>query len=109
MPALRGYQDATGDRVTIEYALFKGVNDRLDDARGLVRLLHGLHSYVNLIPGNKNPGGYERSSPEAVLRFQSVLKSAGYESEIRAERGGGIDAACGQLKRRAKGHGAGDL
>lgn len=107
MPALRGYQDATGDRVTIEYALFGGVNDGLDDARGLVRLLHGLHAYVNLIPGNRNPGGYERSSPEAVLRFQSVLKSAGYESEIRTERGGGVDAACGQLKRREKGHEAG--
>ena len=100
MVSLRNYQQVTGDRVTIEYALFKGVNDSLADARELVRLLHGLHSFVNLIPGNKNKSGYERSTPENVLRFQSVLRSAGFESEIRAERGGEINAACGQLRNR---------
>jgi 23S rRNA (adenine2503-C2)-methyltransferase len=65
-----------------------------------VRLLHGLHSYVNLIPGNET-AGYERSEPASILRFQSVLKSAGFESEIRAPRGGEINAACGQLGKRA--------
>jgi 23S rRNA (adenine2503-C2)-methyltransferase len=45
--------------------------------------------------------GYARSAPEDTLRFQSVLKSAGFESEIRVERGGEIDAACGQLKRNS--------
>lgn len=103
MASLRDYQKISGDRVTIEYALFKDVNDSLEDARGLVRLLHGLHAYVNLIPGNANRGGYARSSPEAALRFQSVLKTAGYESEIRTERGGEINAACGQLRRQAVG------
>jgi 23S rRNA (adenine2503-C2)-methyltransferase len=98
MSALREYQRTTGDRVTIEYALFKGRNDSIESARELVRLLHGLHSYVNLIPANDNDGGYERSEPESVLRFQSVLRSAGFESEIRAERGGEINAACGQLR-----------
>jgi 23S rRNA (adenine2503-C2)-methyltransferase len=98
MKVLRDYQRVTGDRITIEYALFNGRNDSLENARGLVRLLHGLHSYVNIIPGNENGGGYERSSPESVLRFQSVLKSAGFESEIRTGRGGEINAACGQLK-----------
>ncbi|MDR2779983.1 MAG: 23S rRNA (adenine(2503)-C(2))-methyltransferase RlmN [Synergistaceae bacterium] len=98
MPALRDYQRFTGDRITIEYALFKGRNDSLTDARELARLLHGLHSYVNLIPGNGNRNGYERSSPENILRFQSVLKSAGFESDIRTGRGGEINAACGQLK-----------
>ncbi|MCL2684680.1 MAG: 23S rRNA (adenine(2503)-C(2))-methyltransferase RlmN, partial [Synergistaceae bacterium] len=100
MASLQHYQRVTGDRVTIEYALFNGINDSLNDARELVRLLHGLHSYVNLIPGNKNGSGYERSAPENILRFQSVLRSAGFESEIRAERGGEINAACGQLRRR---------
>jgi 23S rRNA (adenine2503-C2)-methyltransferase len=102
MSSLKNYQRATGDRITIEYALFKNVNDSLSDARALVRLLHGLHSYVNLIPGNPNPGGYERSAPEDVLRFKSVLESAGFESEIRAERGGDINAACGQLRAKTK-------
>ena len=98
MASLREYQRVTGDRVTIEYALFKGINDSVEDARELARLLRGLHSFVNLIPGNKNAGGYERAAPENILRFQSVLKSAGFESEIRAERGGEINAACGQLR-----------
>lgn len=101
LAALRSYQEKTGDRVTIEYALFKGVNDSLDHARALVRLLHGLHAFVNLIPGNPGRPGYDRSDPEDVLRFQSVLKSAGFESEIRVERGVEIDAACGQLRRSA--------
>jgi 23S rRNA (adenine2503-C2)-methyltransferase len=96
--ALHDYQNVTGDRITIEYALFKGRNDSLENARELARLLHGLHSYVNLIPGNGNINGYERCSPKNVLRFQSVLKSAGFESEIRAGRGEEINAACGQLK-----------
>jgi 23S rRNA (adenine2503-C2)-methyltransferase len=98
MRALREFQRVTGDRVTIEYALFKGLNDSPEDARELARLLHGLHSYVNLIPGNENGKNYERSSPENVLRFQSVLRSAGFESEIRTGRGVEINAACGQLK-----------
>jgi 23S rRNA (adenine2503-C2)-methyltransferase len=100
MTALKDYQNSTGDRVTIEYALFKGKNDTLEHARKLVRFLHGLHVYINLIPANENKNGYERSGAEDVLRFQSVLRSAGFESEIRAERGKDISAACGQLKRR---------
>jgi 23S rRNA (adenine2503-C2)-methyltransferase len=103
MAALHAYQRTAGDRVTVEYALFKDVNDSADDARELVRLLHGLHSYVNLIPGNANPGGYETSPGQNVLRFQSVLKSAGFESEIRTTRGGHINAACGQLRNSSRG------
>ncbi|MDL2263718.1 23S rRNA (adenine(2503)-C(2))-methyltransferase RlmN [Synergistaceae bacterium OttesenSCG-928-I11] len=109
LDALRDYQERTGDRITIEYALFKGVNDTLVHARELVRILRGLHVYVNLIPGNKNIAGYETSSPESVLRFQSVLKSAGFESEIRTPRGLDIDAACGQLKSAALTESKGDV
>ncbi|MDR1514996.1 MAG: 23S rRNA (adenine(2503)-C(2))-methyltransferase RlmN [Synergistaceae bacterium] len=96
--AMKDYQEKTGDRVTVEYALFKKKNDTLEHARQLVRLLHGVHAYINLIPANGDVNGYERSTPEDILRFQSVLKSAGFEAEIRAERGADISAACGQLK-----------
>ncbi|MDR1965467.1 MAG: radical SAM protein, partial [Synergistaceae bacterium] len=61
IPALRDYQRITGDRVTIEYALFKGRNDSLGHARALVRLLYGLHSFVNLISCSENGLGYERA------------------------------------------------
>ncbi|GHV26871.1 hypothetical protein FACS1894167_00900 [Synergistales bacterium] len=98
MASLKEYQEKTGDRVTIEYALFKKKNDSVEHARELARFLRGLHVYVNLIPCNGSLNGYERSDAEAVLRFQSVLKSAGFESEIRASHGGDISAACGQLR-----------
>lgn len=102
LSALHEYQRRTKDRVTIEYALFRNKNDSLEHARRLVKLLRGLHAFINLIPANENGGGYERSTPESTLRFQSVLESAGFETAIRMEHGGDIDAACGQLRRRRK-------
>ena len=98
LPALREYQQATGDRITVEYALFRDKNDSLAHARELVRTLRGIHVFVNLIPANAGRPGFERSRDADMLRFQSVLKSAGFESEIRVERGAEINAACGQLK-----------
>jgi 23S rRNA (adenine2503-C2)-methyltransferase len=101
MASMKRYQAVTGDRVTIEYALFKKKNDSVECARDLARFLKGLHVYVNLIPCNGSLNGYERSDAEAALRFQSVLKSAGFETEIRAPRGADISAACGQLSKSA--------
>ena len=96
--ALKDYQRATGDRITVEYSLFKGVNDSVEDARELTRLLRGIHVFINLIEASDNEGGYERSGAEEVFRFKSVLSTAGFETEIRASRGGDISAACGQLR-----------
>lgn len=100
--AMQKYQTATGDRITIEYALFGGVNDSVEAARSLLRYLKGLHVFINLIPSNDVDGRYEKPRAEAVLRFRSVLESAGFECEIRFERGADIDAACGQLRRRTQ-------
>ena len=101
--AMQKYQAATGDRITIEYALFGGVNDGVERARELVRYLKGIHVFVNLIPANDVAGRCEKPKAEDVLRFRSVLESAGFECEIRSERGADIDAACGQLRRKAHG------
>lgn len=101
--ALVEYQEATGDRITIEYALFGGVNDGVERARELVRWLRGIHVYVNLIPCNSVEGRYAKPEAEDVLRFKSVLQTAGFECEIRAEQGADIDAACGQLRRKENG------
>ena len=98
--ALAAYQETTGDRVTIEYALLGGVNDSVERARELVRYLRGIHAYVNLIPFNAVDGRYAKPEPEDMLRFKSVLQTAGFECEIRAEQGADIDAACGQLRRK---------
>lgn len=95
------YQKITGDRITIEYALFGGVNDSVEHARELVRYLKGIHVFINLIPFNAVDGRFEKPSAEAVLKFRKVLDTAGFEAEIRQERGADIDAACGQLRRKA--------
>ena len=100
--AMQDYQRITGNRITIEYALFGGVNDSVEHARLLIRYLKGIHVFVNLIPYNSVDGRYERPSAESTLRFRSVLETAGFEAEIREEQGADIDAACGQLRRNTK-------
>lgn len=98
--AMEEYQKITGDRITIEYALFGGVNDSVEDARELVRYLRGIHVFVNLIPFNAVEGRFEKPSPESVLKFRKILDTAGFETFIREEQGADIDAACGQLRRK---------
>lgn len=97
MEALRRYQESTGDRITIEWSLFKDKNDSVSHARRLVSLLRGSHVYINLIPGNPT-GEYKTSPHENIFRFESVLKTAGFETEIRQSKGQDINAACGQLR-----------
>lgn len=85
-------------RLTIEYVMLDGVNDRREDAEALIKLLEGISVLVNLIPFNPFPNsGYKTSSNNAVRRFQDVLMQAGLTTVIRKTRGDDIDAACGQL------------
>lgn len=85
--------------VTFEYILIKDVNDHPEHARKLAKLLRRLPAKVNLIPFNPFPGTcYERSSVEAITRFQKILNLAGLVAPVRRTRGSDIDAACGQLK-----------
>ncbi len=88
-------------RITMEYVMLKGINDSLDDAKELVRLMeqYGIHAKFNLIPFNPWPGvAYECSSNNAMHRFSRLLNDAGFSAPIRASRGRDIMAACGQLK-----------
>lgn len=88
-------------RVTFEYIMLDGVNDSVEQARELVRLLDGVPAKVNLIPYNPFPQGrYQRSSPEAIARFRDVLMRANLTTMTRKTRGDDIDAACGQLAGR---------
>ena len=85
-------------RITFEYVMLAGVNDALDDAERLVRLLRGIRAKVNLIPFNPFPGaGFSSSSAAVILRFQERLLAAGVHATIRHSRGSDIQAACGQL------------
>ncbi len=86
-------------RITFEYVMLKGINDSLDDARSLVRLISGIPAKINLIPFNPWPGApYECSDPETIARFGRFVNRAGYASPVRAPRGRDVMAACGQLK-----------
>jgi 23S rRNA (adenine2503-C2)-methyltransferase len=85
-------------RFTFEYVMLAGVNDSLEDAGRLVRLLHGIRSKVNLIPFNPFPGaGFACSSEATIRRFHGRLLAAGVHATIRQSRGRDIQAACGQL------------
>ena len=85
-------------RITFEYVMLADVNDSVDDAQRLARLLRGIRSKVNLIPFNPFPGsGFASSSPATVRRFQEQLLAAGVHATVRQSRGQDIQAACGQL------------
>ncbi len=100
MAACRDYPGlSNARRITFEYVMLKGINDSLDDARALVRLLKNIPAKINLIPFNPWPGTrYECSEWEEIERFAAVINKAGYASPVRTPRGRDILAACGQLK-----------
>jgi 23S rRNA (adenine2503-C2)-methyltransferase len=110
LEAVRDYVAATRRRVSFEYALLAGVNDDLEQAGRLGRLLAPLRvpgsgghaAHVNLIPYNPTPGtGFSPPSKAAVRRFRDAVAATGVPVSVRANRGVGIDAACGQLRTAA--------
>jgi 23S rRNA (adenine2503-C2)-methyltransferase len=101
--ACRKYFEITGRRVTFEYCLLDGVNDGVEEARELARLLRGMNCHVNLIPYNPVAGlAYKTRSRERVRAFREVLEGAGVQVTQRQQRGADIDAACGQLKAKSQ-------
>jgi len=88
-----------GRKVVIEYVLINGVNDSLEDAGRLTKLLEKLPCMINLIPFHPYTGSGFRSPEEKIVRnFQKVLLDAGFVSVVRDSRGLDIMAACGQLR-----------
>ena len=99
MQACKDYIAKTNRRISFEYALAKDNNDNLEDAKELVKLLHGMLCHVNLIPINKiENGAYSKSSNENIMKFRDYLNEHGIVATIRRELGSDIDAACGQLR-----------
>jgi 23S rRNA (adenine2503-C2)-methyltransferase len=97
--AVKYFIEKTGRRVTFEWALIRGENDTVEQARKLGMLLQGLLCHVNMIPLNPT-GGYDGapSDPERVAAFQRELESWGVTNTVRVRRGIDIQAGCGQLK-----------
>ena len=101
MEACRTYTQATHRRLSFEWALIDGVNDRSSDAAELAALARPLRAHVNLIPLNPTPGWPTRGTPAAgVEAFRARLEGHGINATVRRTRGTEIDAACGQLAAR---------
>jgi len=84
--------------ITFEYVMLAGVNDSVEDAKTLVKLLKNVPSKVNLIPFNPFPQSqYRCSNMTTILKFRDILQNADIVTTIRKTRGEDIDAACGQL------------
>ncbi|MBD1371380.1 23S rRNA (adenine(2503)-C(2))-methyltransferase RlmN [Hazenella sp. IB182357] len=93
------YLRTTGRRLTFEYALIGGQNDKLEHAHELGKLLKGMNCLVNLIPVNYVPErNYVRTPRNHIFEFKKVLESYRVNTTIRREQGHDIDAACGQLR-----------
>lgn len=96
--ALKYYYDKTGNRVTYEYILFKGVNDTIKDAQDLVDFCRHVPSKVNIIEYNSiDDEQYEKAEERITEKFANFLERNGVPANIRRSRGKDIDAACGQL------------
>jgi len=99
MQALHYYGKITGKTVTIEYVLFKGVNDSDEDAGRLMGLLKGLPCMINVLMFNPFPGApFHRPDEERVYAFRNLLLNHGFVAVVRNSRGKDINAACGQLR-----------
>jgi 23S rRNA (adenine2503-C2)-methyltransferase len=96
--ACGAWSAAKGRRLSFEWALIDGVNDRQSDAAELARLTRPLGAHVNLIPLNPTPGYATRGTPpEGVAAFRDQLTAVGVNATVRRNRGTDIAAACGQL------------
>lgn len=97
--ACRDYVDRTRRRLSFEWAMISGVNDRFEDAARLADIATDLRAHVNLIPLNSTPGYAVRgSSRNRVQAFAEDLRRRGVNVTVRDTRGSDIDAACGQLR-----------
>ena len=101
LQACRDYYEETGRRISFEYAMIDGVNDREEDARLLLKRLKGLPAHMNLIPLNHvEESPLKPSTKKAVARFQQILEDGGVPATVRRTLGSDIDASCGQLRRK---------
>lgn len=97
--ACKYYIKKTGRRISFEYIMIDGVNDRPADAERLIKLLKGVLCHVNLIPLNgENNVNLKRSSKNCIYRFKNALEAGNISATIRRTLGEDIEGACGQLR-----------
>lgn len=101
--SVASYAESTGRRPTFEYALMSGINDSNSELNALVDFCRNTLCHVNLIMLNEVPGSrYRPVTPERAAEFERALNNVGIEATLRKSRGTDIDAACGQLKQKAR-------
>ncbi|MDD6214938.1 MAG: 23S rRNA (adenine(2503)-C(2))-methyltransferase RlmN [Firmicutes bacterium] len=99
--ACREYIKTTTRRISFEYSLISGVNDSIENADELARLLSGMLCHVNLIPINKiEERDYHKGNKKQIRSFQERLESHGINATVRRELGSDISASCGQLRKK---------
>lgn len=96
------YFESSGRRLTFEYVLLAGINDKAEHARELVQLLANRAVLLNVIPYNPVAGlPYKTPTSQSIASFRKILTDAGIEIQFRQKKGGEINAACGQLRKIA--------
>ena len=102
MKTIKDYIKRTNRRITFEYIMLENINDSIECAQELSKLLKGINCYVNLIPYNETENiQYKRTKKMQILAFYDILKKNGIAVTIRKEFGGKVDAACGQLRAKS--------
>jgi 23S rRNA (adenine2503-C2)-methyltransferase len=102
--AAKNYVRQTGRRVTFEYVVLGGVNDKSEHAKELARLCKGWPCHVNLIPWNAVPDAslegalFHPPAPDELREFRAILENSGIATTQRVQRGADVAAACGQLR-----------
>jgi 23S rRNA (adenine2503-C2)-methyltransferase len=97
--AVKKYFSVTGRRITFEYILLEGINNSIEDAKELCKLVKGLNCYINLIPYNEGSSmGFKRPKNDEIMKFYDIIKKEGINVTVRREFGSNISAACGQLR-----------
>lgn len=99
--ACKYYYNKTGRRITMEYTVIDGINNREEDLKELIKVLRDLNCHINLIPLNPiKEYDKKRPSISSIEDFQHKLNSSGINTTIRREMGSDVNASCGQLRRR---------
>ncbi len=94
------YFEKTGRRISFEYSLVSGINDGVEDANALSKLLKGRQCHINLIPVNEiKENTLKRPSKKTIEEFEKIVSNHGLDVTVRKEMGNDINAACGQLRR----------
>ena len=101
LTACRNYTERTHRRLSFEYALMRGINDKPEHAKRLAQIAHGMLCHINLIPLNPVRGSaFQPSTKADTEAFLNILQQAGISATLRLRRGVEINAGCGQLRQQ---------